>query len=144
MQHGRHRGGNRLRIWRFDVVSVARQALVESAELRLRAGVDVALRPDGRGRVARLAPRRILDAAEAALDLPGSARAEFVWSFIFFGAQNPGWALAEIVALWLAIVFTIVAFARVDRTAAGLLVPYLAWVTFATALNATIARMNAA
>jgi tryptophan-rich sensory protein len=51
-------------------------------------------------------------------------------------------ALIEIVALWLAILLTILAFWRVSRVAALLLVPYLAWVTLATALNLEIWRLN--
>lgn len=66
----------------------------------------------------------------------------FAWSFIFFGAQQVGWALVEIVGLWAAIVATIWLFRGVDRPAAWLLVPYLAWVTFATALNTAIYRLQ--
>jgi tryptophan-rich sensory protein len=64
------------------------------------------------------------------------------WSLIFFGAHAPTWALLEIAALWVAIVLTIGAFRRIDAVAASLLLPYLAWVTFATALNAAIVRLN--
>ncbi|MGB0578736.1 MAG: TspO/MBR family protein [Limisphaerales bacterium] len=64
------------------------------------------------------------------------------WSPLFFGLREPGIAFAEIVILWLAIVGTITAFYRVNRTAAGLLLPYLAWVTFAAVLNFTLWRLN--
>lgn len=60
------------------------------------------------------------------------------WTPAFFGLQRPDLGLAVIVPLWLAIVVTIVAFDRVDRFAAALLVPYLAWVSFATVLNYAI------
>jgi len=63
------------------------------------------------------------------------------WTPVFFGLQAPGAGLAIILALWIAIVATIAAFARVDRRAAALLVPYLAWVTFAAVLNAAIWRL---
>lgn len=66
-----------------------------------------------------------------------------LWSWIFFGLQNPGAAFVDIVALWLAIVLTIAAFRPVRPLAAGLLLPYLAWVTFASALNLALWRMNA-
>lgn len=66
-----------------------------------------------------------------------------LWTPLFFGAKLLGVAFAELVVLWLAILATTVAFARVRRTAAWLLVPYLAWVAFAGALNLTIWRMNA-
>lgn len=66
----------------------------------------------------------------------------FSWSFFFFGMQRIGLALADIVLLWIAIVVTLALFARVDRLAGWLLAPYLAWVTFATALNAAIFAAN--
>lgn len=64
------------------------------------------------------------------------------WSPLFFGLQRPAVAFAEIIVLWLAIAGTIVAFWRVQRIAAGLLVPYLAWVSFAAFLNWTLWRLN--
>jgi translocator protein len=64
------------------------------------------------------------------------------WSALFFGLRNPGMALADIVLLWLAILATVDAFGRVSSSAAALLLPYLAWVSFATALNWSIWRMN--
>ena len=64
------------------------------------------------------------------------------WSALFFGMRSPGIAFADIVLLWLAIVATIGAFGRVSPLAATLLVPYLAWVSFATVLNWSIWRMN--
>ena len=64
------------------------------------------------------------------------------WSLLFFGLRRPGWALVEIAVLWVAIAATVAAFARRSRVAAWLLVPYLAWVTFALALNAAIWRRN--
>ena len=65
------------------------------------------------------------------------------WSWVFFGLHQPGWAAVEIVVLWLAIVATIAMFWPRSRVAAGLLVPYLLWVTFAAVLNVTIWRLNA-
>lgn len=58
-----------------------------------------------------------------------------LWSVIFFGLHLPGAAFVEILALWFAIGATIVAFARISRPAAWLLVPYLLWVSFAALLN---------
>jgi tryptophan-rich sensory protein len=66
----------------------------------------------------------------------------FGWSWIFFVNHDLGGALVEILALWLAIAATIAAFATVRRSAAALLVPYLAWTTFATVLTAAIWRLN--
>jgi len=57
------------------------------------------------------------------------------WSAAFFGLQRIGLGLAVITVLWVLIVATMWAFARVDRRAAALLVPYLLWVSFAAFLN---------
>lgn len=67
-----------------------------------------------------------------------------LWSIIFFGWQNPGAAFAEISLLWLAILATIIAFARVSRPAAWLLLPYLLWVSFAAYFNYAIWTLNPA
>lgn len=64
------------------------------------------------------------------------------WSLLFFGMRSPTLGLGEIVLLWLAILATLIAFWKVSAAAGGLLVPYLAWVTFATALNFAIWRLN--
>jgi tryptophan-rich sensory protein len=64
------------------------------------------------------------------------------WSAAFFGLQSPLAGLATIVVLLGFIVATIAAFARVDRRAAALLLPYLAWVCFATLLNYRIWVLN--
>ena len=64
------------------------------------------------------------------------------WTPIFFGAHLLGWAFMEILFMWLAILLTLLAFRRVHKTAALLLLPYLAWVTFAAFLNFTLWRMN--
>ena len=67
-----------------------------------------------------------------------------LWSALFFGVRRPGWALVEIVCLWLAILATIAAFHPLDPTAAYLLVPYACWVGFAVFLNYRIWRLNPA
>lgn len=64
------------------------------------------------------------------------------WSFLFFGLRSIGGALAWIVLLWLSILVKLLLFWPVSKPAALLLLPYLAWVTFATALNATLWRLN--
>lgn len=65
-----------------------------------------------------------------------------LWSVLFFGMQQIGWAAVEIVLLWIFIAVAIVLFYRHSKPAAALLVPYLLWVTFATALNITIWNLN--
>jgi translocator protein len=65
-----------------------------------------------------------------------------LWSYLFFGLRRPEWALGDIAVMLLAIAGTILAGWRLSRTAAGLLVPYLLWVAFATALNAAIVARN--
>ena len=66
----------------------------------------------------------------------------FLWTVAFFGLRRPGLAFAEILVLWVAIAATLVAFGARNRAAAGLLVPYLLWVTFASALNFAVWRLN--
>lgn len=64
------------------------------------------------------------------------------WSFAFFGAQSPGLGLLVIVFLWGALAWTTERFFRVRAVAGWLLVPYLAWVTYALALNLGIWWLN--
>jgi tryptophan-rich sensory protein len=85
-------------------------------------------------------------------DLPGRSAAiaaffvqlalNALWSWAFFGAQSPLAGLVVIAALDVAIGVTICVFRPLDRIAAVLLVPYLAWVGYATALDAAIWRLN--
>lgn len=65
-----------------------------------------------------------------------------LWSIVFFAFENPGLALVNIVVLWLAIVATIYTFSKISKTAAWLLAPYLAWVSFASYLNYAIWSLN--
>jgi tryptophan-rich sensory protein len=82
----------------------------------------------------RIGPAMALFAVQLALNL--------AWSFLFFGARSPGLAFIELVMLWVAVLLTMLAFFG-RSTAAGLLfVPYLAWVSFAGALNLAIWAMN--
>lgn len=73
----------------------------------------------------------------------GQMALNVVWTPVFFGLQAPLWALGIVLALWAAVLGTIVAFDRVDRRAALLLVPYLCWVSFAALLNFELWRLNA-
>jgi translocator protein len=66
----------------------------------------------------------------------------FFWSLIFFNAHQVGWALVEIVAMWLFILLTIFSFGKISSLAAWLLVPYICWVSFATILNAALWKLN--
>ncbi len=68
----------------------------------------------------------------------------FAWTGIFFGAHAMGLAFAEICLLWAAIAWAMATAVRHDRTAAALIVPYLAWVSFAAALNLALWSLNAA
>ncbi len=64
------------------------------------------------------------------------------WSVCFFGLQNPGLALGEIIVLWMAIVATMLYFYWIRPLAMYLLVPYILWVSFAAFLNYSIWRLN--
>ena len=66
----------------------------------------------------------------------------FFWSLIFFNAQAYGFAFAWLLLLWLLIVWMILAFAKVDRAAALLQIPYLLWATFAAYLNYGVWKLN--
>jgi translocator protein len=64
------------------------------------------------------------------------------WSFVFFNFQSPFFALINIVILWITILLMILAFQKLSRLAAYLQIPYLAWVSFASVLNAAIWYLN--
>jgi len=84
------------------------------------------------------------DATRAEFDVPAISSyavqlgLNLAWSLLFFGLRRPGLALLEICALWLAVVLTIREFSRRHRVAAAMLLPYLAWISYAAALNAGI------
>ena len=65
-----------------------------------------------------------------------------LWSILFFGLHAPGWALVEIILLWAAIGTTTWLFWRVAPVAGALMLPYWAWVSFATVLNASLWSLN--
>ncbi|NLD56212.1 MAG: tryptophan-rich sensory protein [Burkholderiaceae bacterium] len=83
---------------------------------------------------------------------PGSRRAlllfgaqlvlNTLWSWLIFAWHQGGLAFLDIVVLWLLIVLTIVDFWRIRPLAGALLLPYLAWVTYAAALNLAVWRLN--
>jgi tryptophan-rich sensory protein len=86
---------------------------------------------------------------------PTSAAAEWVivlfalngflnitWSLIFFRLQRPDWAFFEVLLLWLSIAAMIAYCGRFSKPAALLLVPYLAWVSFAASLNWAVVQLN--
>ncbi len=68
--------------------------------------------------------------------------ANALWTWLFFAWQRGGLAFADITVLWLLIGATIVAFWRVRRSAALLMLPYWAWVTFAAALSWSVWQRN--
>jgi translocator protein len=65
-----------------------------------------------------------------------------LWSYLFFGLHSPLYGLIGIAALWIAILVTIIWFFRISRPAAILLVPYIIWVSIASALNYGIFVLN--
>lgn len=65
-----------------------------------------------------------------------------IWSVIFFGLKSPGWALVDIIALWLAIIWTMAVFYKISKPATYLLIPYILWVSFASYLNYSIWMLN--
>jgi tryptophan-rich sensory protein len=65
-----------------------------------------------------------------------------LWSPVFFGLEQPGMALAIIVALLVGVAVTVWKFWTIQRLAGWLMAPYLAWTAFATLLNASIVALN--
>lgn len=65
-----------------------------------------------------------------------------LWSALFFRLERPDWSLIEGAFLWVSVLVPIIVFARYSKTASALLLPYLAWVTFALALNHKVAELN--
>lgn len=102
--------------------------------LYLMMGAAAYLVWERRGKEAGANDALLLFFAQLALNL--------AWSIGFFGLRSPALGFAIIALLWLAIVSTLMAFARISKTAGDLLVPYLAWVSFASLLNASIWLMN--
>jgi tryptophan-rich sensory protein len=70
--------------------------------------------------------------------------ANALWSVLFFGKHQGALAFADVIVLWVLIVATIVLFSRASKVAAALLVPYLLWVSFASALNYSVWQLNPA
>jgi tryptophan-rich sensory protein len=68
--------------------------------------------------------------------------ANALWTWLFFALRRGGWAMAEVVLLLALVAATLAAFWRVRPLAGGLMVPYLAWVAFATALTWSVWRRN--
>jgi tryptophan-rich sensory protein len=64
------------------------------------------------------------------------------WSWAFFGRHEIGWALLDLLGLWLVLGVTVAVFYRISHLAGSLMVPYLAWVSFALAVNLEIWRLN--
>ncbi|MBY0491393.1 MAG: tryptophan-rich sensory protein [Gemmatimonadaceae bacterium] len=82
-------------------------------------------------------------AARGALGLyAGQLVLNALWTWLFFERHVGLWATAEVVALWAAILATVLAFRRHDRPAALMLAPYLAWVSFASALTVSVWQRN--
>lgn len=65
-----------------------------------------------------------------------------LWSLLFFGLRSPGLALIDIALLWGVLIWLQLSLTRIDRVSAGLWAPYVAWVTFAAALNFEIWSLN--
>ncbi|CAN5360584.1 tryptophan-rich sensory protein [soil metagenome] len=67
----------------------------------------------------------------------------FLWSPLFFTLKRPDWALIEAPFLWLSVLGLVMGTSPYSPLASWLVVPYLAWVSFAVVLNATIVKLNA-
>ena len=65
-----------------------------------------------------------------------------LWSAVFFGLKSPLWGVIVIIVLWVAILLTMLAFMKVSKPAAWLMLPYLLWVSFASALTVGVWMLN--
>ena len=65
-----------------------------------------------------------------------------LWSVAFFGLKSPLYGVIVIVALWAAILFTLLRFFKTSKVAGILMIPYILWVSFAAVLNASILVLN--
>jgi translocator protein len=65
-----------------------------------------------------------------------------LWTILFFAMHSPGIAFIEIIALWISILYTIILFIRIKKSAGLLLIPYICWVSFAAVLNGVIWWLN--
>jgi translocator protein len=65
-----------------------------------------------------------------------------LWSVVFFGLQSPLYGVVVILALWVVILLTILRFFKLSTAAGALLLPYILWVSFATALNVSLWVLN--
>ncbi len=65
-----------------------------------------------------------------------------LWSIVFFGMHQAGWAFVNLVAMWLAIAWTMALFYKISKPAMWLLLPYILWVSFAGYLNYSIWILN--
>ncbi len=65
-----------------------------------------------------------------------------LWSILFFGLRQPGWAFAEVLVFWVLLCALLRRFWRADRFAGVLWFPYVAWVSFAAVLNGTVWWLN--
>lgn len=95
-----------------------------------------------------------ISAARVSLSAPSNARSwglnvfiaqlvvNFFWPLFFFNLQVFGFAFIWLILLWILVAFTIYLFWKVDCADAWLLVPYLAWLTFAAVLNGAVWLMN--
>jgi len=111
--------------WVFAPVWVALYAMMGAAAY-------IAIREEAKGRHVRLALGVFV--IQLALNV--------LWSGVFFGLRSPIAGLAVIIALWLMIAYTIRLFLRISRPSGLLLVPYIAWVSFAALLNYYVYALN--
>jgi benzodiazapine receptor len=65
-----------------------------------------------------------------------------LWSVAFFGLESPLYGVIVIIALWVAILFTLLRFFKISKAAGILLIPYILWVSFAAVLNTSILVLN--
>lgn len=117
----------------FFLMGVALYLVWSSCAKASTAAEAMADKSDGQGQAGKKRIAVLIFFQQLALNV--------LWSALFFGMQNPGLAFVEIIFLWFTILMTIFYFAKISKTAAWLLAPYILWVSFAGFLNFSIWRL---
>jgi TspO/MBR family len=124
------------------LVSFPYQAFVQPAELDIPSRMEHSLSAHGHRCVAGLQRSGLFDTHDWTGLFVLQLALNLAWSWIFFRKHAIGSAAVEVALLWCSIGATTVLFSQVSSTAAWLIAPYWAWVTFASILNASIWRLN--
>jgi hypothetical protein len=112
--------------------------------MALRSSLDLALPPHGRRRLVGLPRAWLSPGTNRSLIVSDPTGRQRTVDMAVLRLASGGLAFGEILMLWVLLLYTVVAFWRVCPLAGALLIPYLAWVTFASALTYAVWQRNSA